>query len=57
MLKMMGDMTGKVDEIIDRVGKMTQTVNLHSQSIAKIEAQVGKMANTLNMREDGKLPS
>jgi hypothetical protein len=32
-------------------------VNSHSQAIAKIEAQIGQMANTLNMREDGKLPS
>jgi len=32
-------------------------VNSHSQSIAKLEAQMGQIANTLNMREDGKLPS
>jgi hypothetical protein len=36
---------------------MSQTVNLHSQSIAKLEAQVGQIANTLNRREEGKLPS
>jgi hypothetical protein len=46
-------------------------MNSHSQSIAKLEAQMGPMvqttakleaqmghiANTLNMREDGRLPS
>jgi hypothetical protein len=32
-------------------------VNSHSQSIAKLEAQMGQMANTLNKREDGTLPS
>ena len=78
MLKMMSDMTDKVDEInnrvgkinsrvgeinsrvgniIDRLSKMTQAVNSHFQSIAKLEAQVGQIANTLNRMEEGKLPS
>jgi uncharacterized coiled-coil protein SlyX len=39
------------------VHEMNQTVNSHSQSIAKLEAQMGQMANTLNKKEDGKLPS
>jgi hypothetical protein len=32
-------------------------LNSHSQSIAKLEAQVGQIANTLNQRREGKLPS
>jgi hypothetical protein len=32
-------------------------VNSHSQSIPKLKAQVGQIANTLNRREEGKLPS
>jgi hypothetical protein len=46
----MGEMTGKFDE-------MFHTVNSHSQSISKLETQMGQMANTLNRREEGKLPS
>jgi DNA anti-recombination protein RmuC len=57
MLKMVGEISGRVGEITDRVGEMTQTVNSHSQSIAKLEAQVGQIANTLNRRKEGKLPS
>jgi hypothetical protein len=57
MLNMMGDITGRFGEMTDKVGNMTQTVNLHYQSIAKLEAQVGQIANSLNKREEGKLPS
>jgi hypothetical protein len=65
MMKMMSDMldrvVGKVDgrigEITQIVGEIHQTVNSHSQSIAKSETQMGQMANTLNRREEGKLPS
>jgi hypothetical protein len=65
MLKMMGDMSdrvvGKVDgrigELTQIVGEIHQTVNSHSQSIAKLETQMGQMVNTLNRREEGKLPS
>jgi hypothetical protein len=32
-------------------------MNSHSQSIAKLETQMGQMANTLNRREEGKLPN
>ena len=39
------------------VGNLTQTVNSHFQSIAKLEAQVGKIVNTLNRKEEVKLPS
>jgi uncharacterized coiled-coil protein SlyX len=65
MLKMMSDMSdrvvgkvdGKIGEITQIVGEIHQTVNSHSQSIAKLETQMGQMANTLNRREEGKLPS
>ena len=39
------------------MGEMSQTVNSHSQSITKLEALVGQIVNTLNRREEGKLPS
>jgi hypothetical protein len=32
-------------------------LNSHSQSIAKLEGQVGQLANALNQRREGKLPS
>jgi hypothetical protein len=57
MLNMMGEITGRFGEMIDKVGDMAQTVNSHFQSIAKLEAQVGQIANSLNRREEGKLPS
>jgi hypothetical protein len=64
MLNMMGEMTGKfgemndtLGEMNDKFGKISQTVNLNSQSIAKLETQMGQLANTLNRREEGKLPS
>jgi uncharacterized coiled-coil protein SlyX len=64
MLNMMSEMTGKFGEMNGRLGKMndkfgeiSQTINSHSQSIAKLETQIGQMANTLNRREEGKLPS
>jgi uncharacterized coiled-coil protein SlyX len=72
MLKMMSDMfdrmvgevngrvgaiTHIVGEMNGKIGEMSQTVNSHSQSIAKLETQVWQMVNTLNRREEGKLPS
>jgi hypothetical protein len=50
MTNMVGGMKGTVDEL-------SQTVNTLSQSIAKLETQMGQLANTLNMREEVKLPS
>ena len=35
----------------------TQLVHSHSQSIAKVETQIGQIANTLNRRDEGRLPS
>jgi hypothetical protein len=50
MTNMVGGMKGTVDEL-------SQTINTHSQSIAKLKTQMGQLANTLNRREEGKLPS
>jgi uncharacterized coiled-coil protein SlyX len=64
MLNMLGDMngrfgemTGRFGEMNDKFGEISHTVNSHSQSIAKLETQMGQMVNTLNRREKGKLPS
>ena len=35
----------------------TQVLNSHTQSIAKLETQIGQLATALNRREEGKLPS
>jgi hypothetical protein len=35
----------------------TQLLNSHSQSIAKLETQIGQLANSLNRRAEVKLPS
>jgi uncharacterized coiled-coil protein SlyX len=56
-LHMMDEMNGRLGELNDKFGEMSQIVNSHSQSIAKLKAQVGQIANTLNRREEGKLPS
>jgi uncharacterized coiled-coil protein SlyX len=56
-LHMMDEMNGRLGELNDKFGEMSQTINSHSQSIAKLEAQVEQIANTLNRREEGKLPS
>jgi hypothetical protein len=39
------------------MGEISHIINSHFQSIAKLETQVGQIANTLNKREEGKLPS
>jgi archaellum component FlaC len=31
-------------------------LNSHTQSIAKLESQMGQIVNTLNRREEGRLP-
>jgi hypothetical protein len=56
-LNTMDEMNGRMGDLNDKFVEMSQTVNSHSQSIAKLEAQVGQIANTLNRREEGKLPS
>jgi hypothetical protein len=50
-------MNGRLVEMNDKFGEISQTVNLYFQSIAKLETQMGQIANTLNRREEGKLSS
>jgi hypothetical protein len=57
ILNMLGEMNGRFGEMTGKFGEISHTVNSHSQSIAKLETQMGQMANTLNRREEGKLPS
>jgi hypothetical protein len=52
-----GEVTNMVGEINGRVREISQTVNSHSQSIAKLDAQVGQIANILNRKEERKLLS
>jgi hypothetical protein len=47
-----GEITNIVGEMNDRMGEMSHTVNSHSQSIAKLEAQVELIANILNREEE-----
>jgi uncharacterized coiled-coil protein SlyX len=56
-LSTMDEMKGRLGELNDKFGEMSQIVNSHSQSIAKLETQMGQIVNTLNRREEGKLPS
>jgi uncharacterized coiled-coil protein SlyX len=46
-----------VTSLAQTVTFLNQTMNSHSQTIAKLEVQMGQMANTHNKREEGKLPS
>jgi hypothetical protein len=61
MLNMLGDIKGEMTNMVGgmkgTVDELSQTVNTHSQSIAKLKTQMGQLANTLNRREEGKLPS
>ncbi|KAI5682533.1 hypothetical protein M9H77_03761 [Catharanthus roseus] len=36
---------------------MTQILDSHTQSIAKLETQIGQLANVISRRDEGKLPS
>ncbi|XP_062166979.1 uncharacterized protein LOC133873272 [Alnus glutinosa] len=48
------------DKVLTALGNLeanTQLLNSHSQSIAKLEGQVGQLANAFNQRKEGKLPS
>jgi hypothetical protein len=42
---------------LGKLESQTQLLNSHSQSISKLETQVGQLANTLNRRMEGTLPS
>jgi len=48
------------EKVLTALGNLeanTQLLNSHSQSIAKLEGQVGQLANAFNPRKEGKLPS
>ena len=47
----------KVLKALERIEVNTQTLNSHTQSIAKLEVQIGQLATAFNRREEGKLPS
>ena len=47
----------KVLQTLKELEKNTQVLNSHTQSIFKLETQIGQLATTLNRREEGKLPS
>jgi hypothetical protein len=57
MLKILSEINQKVDSHSQTMISWSQIINSHSQAIAKIEAQLGQTANTLNREEDGKLLS
>jgi hypothetical protein len=45
-------MNGRLDELNDKFGEMTQTINSHSQSIASLEAQAELIADILDREEE-----
>ncbi|XP_058217250.1 uncharacterized protein LOC131328307 [Rhododendron vialii] len=47
----------KVLQALDRLNDTQQHVRTNTQSIARLETQVGQIANALNHREEGRLPS
>ncbi|KAI5658417.1 hypothetical protein M9H77_27210 [Catharanthus roseus] len=42
---------------VQSLESMTQILDSHTQSIAKLETQIGQLANTISRRDEGKLPS
>jgi len=47
----------KVLASLQSLESLSQTVHSHTQSIVRLESQMGQIANALNRREEGKLPS
>ncbi|XP_058217050.1 uncharacterized protein LOC131327950 [Rhododendron vialii] len=47
----------KVLQALGRLNDTQQQVRTNTQSIARLETQVGQIANALNRREEGRLPS
>ena len=44
-------------EVLSELKGLAPVVHSHTHSFAKLEAQLGQMANNMNRREKGKLPS
>ncbi|KAI5666841.1 hypothetical protein M9H77_16694 [Catharanthus roseus] len=47
----------KVLSTLKGLESMTQILDSHTQSIAKLETQIGQLANAISRRDEGKLPS
>ncbi|KAI5663351.1 hypothetical protein M9H77_22676 [Catharanthus roseus] len=47
----------KVLSALKGLESMTQILDSHTQSIAKLETQIGQLANAISRRDEGKLPS
>ncbi|KAI5677391.1 hypothetical protein M9H77_08341 [Catharanthus roseus] len=47
----------KVLSALKGLESMTQITDSHTQSIAKLETQIGQLANAISRRDEGKLPS
>ncbi|KAI5661595.1 hypothetical protein M9H77_20918 [Catharanthus roseus] len=47
----------KVLSALKGLEAMTQILDSHTQSIAKLETQIGQLANAISRRDEGKLPS
>ena len=47
----------KILKALERLEVNTQILNSHTQSIAKLETQIGQLATAFSRREEGKLPS
>ena len=47
----------KLDDMSSKSKGIEEIVHTHTQSLAKLEMQMGQLANTMNQREKGKLPS
>ena len=50
--RMMGEVNGRVAEITNMVGNLTQTINSHSLSIARLEAHVELIVDIINRGEE-----
>ena len=46
-----------IEEQSKQIQTLTQLTHSQTQSMAKLETQVGQLANQMSRREDGKLPS
>ena len=50
--RLVGEVTNMVGKINGRVGEIFQIINSHSQSIARLEAQVELIADIINREEE-----
>ena len=50
--RMMGEVNGRIGEITNMLGDLTLTINSHSLSIARLEAQVELIVDIINTEEE-----